>query len=253
MARARSAVEQHVGDLAWGANPPSGDVSAELFEDAYAFVDGDTWHVGGEDYEEAVAAALAAGAKVVALDAETGKHDALRALGYAPGEGRFLWHLHRTLDDLPPLTVEPSAYDLDERVALHRAAWEPSRFTREVYDRVRATPPYRADLDVLVRTPEGDAAAYVLAWYDEGSRSGVLEPVGTSRDHRRRGYGSAACVAALHRLRDAGATRAVVYAVSDPANPGPKALYESVGFRAIDRHVEWLPPFRQNARQGGTT
>lgn len=246
-------VEQHVGDIAWGAHPSAGEAEAHLFEDAYAFVDGDVWHLGGEDYAEAAAAAYDAGVFVTVLDAETDKQEALLAHGYAPNDDRWYWHMYRELDDLPPLTVQPSSYDLDERVALHRAAWTGSKFRREVYDGVRATPPYRADLDVLVRTPEGDPAAYVLAWYDAGSRSGELEPVGTAAAHRRHGYGAAACVAALHRLRDAGATRAVVYAVSDPANPGPKALYESVGFRAIDRHVEWLPPFRQNARQGGTT
>lgn len=246
-------VEQHAGDLAWGSHPQVGEVYLHLHDDAYAFDDGGTWHVGGDGYERVCDAALDAGARVVALDAETEKTDALRRRGYEPDPGHFLWHLHRTLDDLPPVTVEPSAYDLDERVALHRAAWTGSKFSRDIYDRVRATPPYRADLDVLVRTPEGEPAAYVLAWYDAGSASGELEPVGTAADHRRRGYGAAACVAALHRLRAAGAAQAVVYAVSDPANPGPKALYESVGFRAIDRHVEWLPPFRQNARQGGTT
>jgi GNAT superfamily N-acetyltransferase len=244
-------VEQHAGDLAWGANPVSGEAFAHLFDDGYAFDDGGTWHVGGEDDDELAAAALAAGAAVVALDAEREKRDALRRRGYAPHGTRRLWHLHRTLDDLPPMTREPSGYDPDERVAVHRAAWEGSRFTREVYDAVRATPPYRPDLDVLVRAPDGEPAAYVLAWYDAASRSGELEPVGTALAHRRRGYGAAACVAALHRLRDAGATQAVVYAVDDPANPGPKALYESVGFRPIDRHVEWRPPIRQNAAQGG--
>jgi len=240
-------VEQHPGDLAWGV--VWGE--ARLLGEAYVYASGGTWHTGGPAYDEVADAALAAGVNVVALDAETGKAEALRRRGYAPDEERWLWHLHRALDDLPPLTVEPSGYDLDERVALHREAWSPSGLTRERYDAVRATPPYRPELDVLVRTPEGDAAAYVLAWYDAASRSGELEPVGTAPAYRRRGYAAAACVAALHRLRDAGATRAVVYAVNDPANPGPRALYESLGFRAIDRHVEWRPPFRQNAPGGG--
>lgn len=242
-------VEQHPGDLAWGV--AWGE--ARMLGDAYVFAEGGSWHAGGPSYEDVADAALAAGATVTALDAETEKTDALRRRGYTPDETRWLWHLHRTLHDLPPVTVEPTGYDLDERVALHRAAWEPSKFTREAYDAVRATPPYRPDLDVLVRTPEGEAAAYLIAWYDPASRSGELEPVGTAPASRRRGYAAAACVAALHRLRDAGATQAVVYAVNDPANPGPRALYESVGFRVIDRHVEWRPPIRHNAPQGGNT
>lgn len=241
-------VEQHPGDLGWGV--AWGEV--RLLGDAYVYASGETWHTGGPSYGEVADAALAAGAAVVALDAETDKTEALRRRGYVADDARWLWHLHRALDDLPPVTVPPSDYDLDERAALHRSVWSPTGLTRERYDAVRATPPYRPELDVLVRTPAGEAAAYCLAWYDPASRSGELEPVGTAPAHRRRGYAAAACVAALHRLRDAGATQTVVYAVNDPANPGPKALYESLGFRAIDRHVEWRPPFRQNAAQGGS-
>ncbi|HEV2890798.1 MAG TPA: GNAT family N-acetyltransferase [Frankiaceae bacterium] len=243
-------VDQHVGDLAWGA--PSGTVTM-VGDDSYVFAEGLAWQTGGPAHDAIADLALEAGASVAALDAETEKTDALRRRGFVADESRWHWHLHRTLDDLPPVTVPPSDYDLDERVALHRAAWEPSRFTRERYDVVRATPPYRPELDVMVRTPEGEPAAYLIAWYDAVSRSGELEPVGTAPAHRRKGYGAAACVAALHRLRDAGATQAVVYAVSDPANQGARLLYESVGFRVIDRHVEWRPPIRQNAAQGGNT
>lgn len=89
--------------------------------------------------------------------------------------------------------------------------------------------------------------SYALAWLDEGSASGELEPVGTDAAFRRQGYGAKACAAALHRLRDNGARTAVVYAVSDPANQGPRALYESVGCLVLDRHVRYLPPTRQNA------
>jgi hypothetical protein len=51
----------------------------------------------------------------------------------------------------------------------------------------------------------------------------------------------------LRALRERGAWVAVVYAADDPGNPGPKALYESIGFRVADRHVRYLPPARQNA------
>ena len=238
-------VEQHVGDLAWGANPPAGEASGLLLDGGYAFADGDDWHLGGPDtaLPALVEAARAADASVYALEHERTKTAVLLDAGYTES-GDWLWHCVHDLADLPPFPsgVTDGPDDPDARVALHRAAWHPSRFTREVYDGVRATPPYRANLDVVV-----EGRAYALGWLDEGARSGELEPVGTDPAFRRQGYGARACVAALHRLKNNGATTAVVYAVSNPANQGPRALYESVGFRVVDRHVRYLPPTGQNA------
>lgn len=240
-------VEQHPGDLAWGANPPVGreEQGALLVAGGYAFRDGDVWHVGGPDeaMPALVSHAAEAGAAVYALTSEEAKVAALRSCGYTPADD-WLWHCVHDLRDLPPFPqgVVEGPTEPDRRVALHRAAWVSSKFSREVYDDVRATPPYRADLDVVV-----EWKAYALAWFDAGSASGELEPVGTDAAFRRQGYGAKACVAALHRLRDLGAKTAVVYAVSDPANQGPRALYESVGFHVADRHVRYLPPTRQNA------
>ena len=240
-------VEQHVGDIAWSSNPSLGPelLTGIVHDDAYAFCDDKEWHLGGEDnaLPPLIAQAAEAGASVYALESEEAKTQALYDAGFRAARD-WLWHLVHDLADLPPFPADvvEGASDPDRRVALHRAAWDRSHFRREVYDAVRNTPPYREDLDVVVGWK-----AYALAWYDEGSASGELEPVGTDREHRRQGYGAQACVAALHRLRDAGARTAVVYAVSDPANQGPKALYESVGFRVMDRHVRYLPPTRQNA------
>ncbi|HVF06463.1 MAG TPA: GNAT family N-acetyltransferase [Frankiaceae bacterium] len=247
-------VSQHVGDLAWGASGPGAEARTALLVDGgYAFRDGGDWWLGGSDDAQRALVSYArdAGAAVWTLEREQAKVAALRAAGYRPSYDGF-WHFAYDLTrDLPPFPsgVTSGAADPARRVALHRAAWAPSAFTAEVYDAVRATPPYRADLDVVV-----EGRAYALAWLDERSASGELEPVGTDPAHRGRGYGARACVAALHRLRAAGARTAVVYGATDPANPGPARLYASVGFVAVDRHVRYLPPTRQNAPgPGGTT
>jgi ribosomal protein S18 acetylase RimI-like enzyme len=59
--------------------------------------------------------------------------------------------------------------------------------------------------------------------------------VGTHPDYRRRGLASAVCRFALHRLRDEGATRAIVYSIEGSA---ATALYESIGLR---EHARSLP------------
>ena len=100
-----------------------------------------------------------------------------------------------------------------------------------MYASVRAAWPYRQDLDCVVEAPDGSIAAYALAWLDEANGVGELEPVGTHEAHQRRGLGRAVNLFALQRLRDAGATLALVACRGDAAYPIPRRLYESVGFR----------------------
>jgi GNAT superfamily N-acetyltransferase len=153
---------------------------------------------------------------------------------------------HREIGDEPPVeppagfrlrTVEPG--DLAVRVDLHRAVWAPSRVTEESYRNVQAAWPYRADLDCVVEAPDGTLVSYCLAWLDPDNRVGEFEPVGTLAQFRRQGLGAAVCRFALRRLAEEGATRAVVYAVLDPANRGAKALYESVGFVETSRFLRY--------------
>jgi len=163
-------------------------------------------------------------------------------------EQRVLAVHHRELVDEPPVepppgyrlrTVRPD--DLSVRVELHQVVWAPSRVTEDSYRDVQAAWPYRSELDCVVEAPDGRLAAYCLAWLDEDNRAGELEPVGTHPDFRRLGLGSAVCRFALRRLEEEGATQAMVYAVADdPENPGPKALYESIGFVETSRFLRYV-------------
>jgi GNAT superfamily N-acetyltransferase len=140
------------------------------------------------------------------------------------------------------LTTMAEYGDTASRSAAHRAAFSPSRFSDEVYAIVRKTWPYRADLDCVAVAPDGSVASYVLAWLDERNRVGEFEPVGTHEAHQRKGLGRAVNLFALQRLRDEGATRALVACRSDDAYPIPRRLYESVGFQKVERFVSFGPP-----------
>jgi hypothetical protein len=69
--------------------------------------------------------------------------------------------------------------DLTDRVAVHRAAWHPSRVTEGGYRTVMAAWPYRADLDWVVEAPDGSLVANCLIWLDERNGVGELEPDST--------------------------------------------------------------------------
>jgi len=173
--------------------------------------------------------------------------DAVRARNYVedPDGPRGFLNV-RELDDIeeprPPdgyvLTTMRDFGDYDARVEIHRTVWDPSRVTPESYANVRRTWPYRDDLDCVLVAPDGSLAAYALAWYDDETRVGEFEPVGVHPEHRRLGLGRAVNLVGLHRLRAAGATKGLVACVDDDAkNPGPKALYRSVGFRPLSYSV----------------
>jgi ribosomal protein S18 acetylase RimI-like enzyme len=132
--------------------------------------------------------------------------------------------------------------DVAARAALHRIVWHPSLVTEESYASVTAEWPYRPELDCVVVAPDGSFASYALAWIDEANRTGILEPVGTHPDHRRRGLAAAVSLHALHQLRRAGAETALVGSRGDSAYPVPSLLYESIGFRELTRTRAYTKP-----------
>jgi ribosomal protein S18 acetylase RimI-like enzyme len=130
--------------------------------------------------------------------------------------------------------------DLTRRVAVHRAAWDGSKMTEARYADIMRTWPYRPDLDCVLESRDGELVASALAWFDPNLALGELEPVGTHRDHRRKGFARAVNLYALQQLRRAGATQAIVGSRGDDDYPIPKALYRSVGFRELSRQTPYV-------------
>ena len=182
---------------------------------------------------------------VASLEGEPETRAPLEARGYRVDEEEgWLHHMVADLEREPAAPVLPAGYELasvtpellPSRVEAHRSAFHPSRVSVESYRAVASAPPYRAELDVVAVAPDGTVASYALAWLDAANRLGELEPVGTHEAHRRRGLARAVCTEALRRLREAAADTCLVYSVD---GSDATALYESVGFRTIDRHVEF--------------
>lgn len=88
---------------------------------------------------------------------------------------------------------------------------------------------------------EGRMVAIAGVWSAGRGRPGLIEPMGTHRDHRGKGYGAAICQAAASTLREMGASSAIVCAES--SNVGAVATYASAGFTPH-------PPVADLLRQG---
>jgi len=168
-----------------------------------------------------------------AFDAEAGSDD-----------GSWVQFNARALTDVPDPMLPAgfrflAAADVSVAAAVgaHRDAWHPSGLTEAAFERVRRTWPYRADLHVLVEAPDGTLAATAVIWLDEATRTAEFEPVGTHRDFRRRGLGTALQLHGMHRARAAGANRMLVACLGAPAHPAARAMYAGVGFRALTRDL----------------
>lgn len=172
----------------------------------------------------------------------------LEPLGFRCDESAPWFRLNRRpLDDVESPRL-PDGYRLttmaeydgfSSRAAAHRAAFDGSRLTDEVFAQVRASWPYCADLDCVCLAPDGSVASYALGWLDGVNGLGELEPVGTLPEHRRLGLARATNLFALRRLREEGAGVALVGSRGDAAYPLPSRLYESVGFREVARTVRF--------------
>jgi ribosomal protein S18 acetylase RimI-like enzyme len=162
--------------------------------------------------------------------------------GYTPKGGPFMVCLRRGLADLPAIaelpagyTIGPALSDVDGWVAAHRSAFSGSRMTSERYRTMSTLWPYRADSSLLASTSDGQGVAYCQGWYDEVSRSGQLEPVGTHAQYRRLGLARVVCLAVLHAFAAAGGEFAAVNCRGDADYPIPIQLYQSLGFREYTR------------------
>jgi ribosomal protein S18 acetylase RimI-like enzyme len=123
------------------------------------------------------------------------------------------------------------ADNVQDRVAVQRAAFANSTFTVERWSTMAAASPYRLARCLVAYAANDDAVAAVTVWSAGPGRPGLLEPMGVHPDHRGHGYGTAICVAAAAALREMGSSNATVCTPS--ANVGAVATYASAGFQKL--------------------
>lgn len=100
--------------------------------------------------------------------------------------------------------------------------WPPA----DAFRSMQKAPDYRPELDLFVKAPNGDNAAFCTIWVDERNRYGNFEPVGTRPEHRKLGLASALLAEGCRRMAALGVTRSFM----DSNNP----FYAEFGFRETD-------------------
>jgi len=168
------------------------------------------------------------------------------------GEFTEINMLRSLAEPIPPAAaptgcqVRPLADDADEiaeRTAAYREVWLPwtdGDLSAEDYARFMRLPRYDRDLDIVTVTPDGVVAALVTGWADPVNRIGELDAVSARPAYRRQGLMRAALLECLRRLQAAGMDRACVS--TGETNTPARQLYESVGFRVVNRYLDTVKP-----------
>lgn len=130
--------------------------------------------------------------------------------------------------------------EISIRAAAQREVWQPwtvGNISDAQYARFMQLPGYHLDLDIVSVTPEGAVAAYVNGWIDPVNRIGDFGPVGALPAYRRRGLTRAALLEGLRRMQSYGMNR-VCISTGVTNNPAIQ-LYESVGFKIVNRYLDY--------------
>jgi mycothiol synthase len=122
--------------------------------------------------------------------------------------------------------------DAPALAAVHNAAFGPV-WTPALYRKVMASPGYAPERELVIQAPDGTYVAFCIIWYDPLNRTGLLEPVGTHKDYRRRGLGRAIVLYGMQQMSAAGMVYATVAHFGQ--NEAACGLYQSCGFKPWHR------------------
>jgi predicted N-acetyltransferase YhbS len=100
------------------------------------------------------------------------------------------------------------------------------------YQELQRAPDYRKDRDLYVVAPDGEYVSFCILWWDERNRMGILEPVGTVPEHRRKGLARAVVYEAIRRAAALGAEKVVVGAGLE--------FYLAIGFQKVRTCYAWV-------------
>ncbi len=152
----------------------------------------------------------------------------LQARGYTRGDWPEHQFRRRLADSIPDTQATPcyimrslgDEFELPARAWVSWRAFHPDepdeRYSGwDWYPDIQRCPPYRRDLDLVAVAADGELVAFCTVWYDDVTRTGYFEPVGTSPLHQRKGLGKAIMTEGLRRLKQLGALNATVAGFSE--------------------------------------
>lgn len=168
-------------------------------------------------------------------------------------------NMMRSLDEPIPPSRVPDNYQVREvsetgetsnRASVQREVWHPwsvGNVSDDDYLRFMQLPGYYRELDIVSVAPNGVIVAYVNGWIDSLNKIGDFGPVGALEAYRRQGLTRAALLEGLRRMKAHGMNRVCIS--TGVSNVPAKQLYESIGFKIVNRYLDYEKLSKRYAKQ----
>lgn len=191
-----------------------------------------------------------------AFRGDTARAGLLTELGWEKDDG-LPYVLNRTVINSVAMPALPDGFsfqsaegpaDAARLAEVHNASFKVN-WTPASYRQVMESPGYAAERELVIRAPDGTYLAFTIIWFDPLNRTGLFEPVGTHRDHRRRGFGRAILLYGMQRMAQAGMAFATVAHFGN--NEAARGLYRACGFEPWhlqDGYVRQIQPSNPQAQ-----
>lgn len=168
--------------------------------------------------------------------------------GFRPGGEFSEVNMIRPLNEPIPQAEIPAgcqvraveASEISNRAEAQREVWHPwtvGNVSDDDYACFMRLPGYHREMDIVAVAPDGVIAAYVNGWIDPVNRIGDFGPVGARQAYRRQGLTRAVMIEGLRRMQAYGMNRVCVS--TGVSNTPAKRLYESVGFKIVNKYLEY--------------
>lgn len=126
--------------------------------------------------------------------------------------------------------------EVEQLVALHRAAFGTNTMTVDYRLAMMNTPKYIRELDFVVVAPNNDLAAFCVCGFDDTDKKvGYTDPIGTHPTYQRIGLGRAIISAGLLALKKAGANTVGLGTSSE--NVAMQKLAGELGFICVSEKL----------------
>jgi len=126
--------------------------------------------------------------------------------------------------------------EVEQLVALHRAAFGTNSMTAEYRLAMMSTPQYIQKMDLVAVTPNDELAAFCVCGFDDQDKKlGYTDPIGTHPSHQRIGLSKALTSAGLITLKNAGANTVRLGTSSE--NIAMQKLANALGFVCVSEKL----------------
>jgi len=128
-----------------------------------------------------------------------------------------------------------------KHVELIKNAFGKDFYSEKLYERLRNSPNYNADLDITVYSKTGKAVSTCTGWVDSVNRLAEIETVGTHSDYRQKGLARIAMIKCLQQLKEKGYTKAYISSFNEITHK----FYDS--FPHMNKQISYEYSWKKNA------